>query len=151
MRNRDYNLDLIRVFALYTVVSVHFFLNSGFYSQDMIGFKMFIKCIIRSFFIICVPLFLLLTGYLMKDKVLSKKYYKGISNTLIVYIVSSVACVIFKILYNQISINLVDSILSILDFTGANYSWYIEMYIGLFLIIPFLNLIYKNLANKKQR
>ena len=45
MRNRDYNLDLIRVFALYTVVSVHFFLNSGFYSQDMIGFKMFIKCI----------------------------------------------------------------------------------------------------------
>lgn len=151
MRNRDYNLDLIRVFALYTVVSVHFFLNSGFYSQDMIGFKMFIKCIIRSFFIICVPLFLLLTGYLMKDKVLSKKYYKGISNTLIVYIVSSVVCVIFKILYNQSSINLVDSILSILDFTGANYSWYIEMYIGLFLIIPFLNLIYKNLANKKQR
>lgn len=76
MRNRDYNLDLIRVFALYTVVSVHFFLNSGFYSQDMIGFKMFIKCIIRSFFIICVPLFLLLTGYLMKDKVYQKNIIK---------------------------------------------------------------------------
>lgn len=151
MRNRDYNLDLIRIFALYTVVSVHFFLNSGFYSQDIIGYKMFIKCIIRSFFIICVPLFLLLTGYLMKDKVLSKKYYKGISNTLFVYIVSSVACIIFKILYNQTPINLVDFSLSILDFTGANYSWYIEMYIGLFLIIPFLNLIYKNLTDEKQR
>ena len=45
---------------------------------------------------ICVPLFLLLTGYLMKNKELSIKYYKGIGNTLFVYVLASIACVLFK-------------------------------------------------------
>ena len=88
---------------------------------------------------ICVPLFLLLTGYLMKNKELSIKYYKGIGNTLFVYVLASIACVLFKnIYYPNEHHNL---LLSILNFTGANYAWYIEMYIGLFFIIPFLNLI----------
>lgn len=42
-------------------------------------------------------------------------------------------------------------ILGTLDFTGSNYSWYIEMYIGLFLLAPFLNLAYGKLKNKKQK
>ena len=36
-------------------------------------------------------------------------------------------------------------ILSILDFSADSYAWYIEMYIGLFLIIPFLNILWNNL------
>lgn len=98
---------------------------------------------------ICVPLFLLLTGYLMKNKELSIKYYKGIGNTLFVYVLASIACVLFKnIYYPNEHHNL---LLSMLNFTGANYAWYIEMYIGLFIIIPFLNLIYNNLKNQSQR
>lgn len=42
-------------------------------------------------------------------------------------------------------------ILGTLDFTGSNYSWYIEMYIGLFLLAPFLNLAYGKLKSKKQK
>lgn len=149
MKNRDYSLDCIRIFALFTVVSVHFFLNSGFYQRPVVGISMLVQCIIRSFFMICVPLFLLLTGYLMKNKELSIKYYKGIGNTLFVYVLASIACVLFKnIYYPNEHHNL---LLSILNFTGANYAWYIEMYIGLFFIIPFLNLIYNNLKNQRQR
>lgn len=149
MKNRDYSLDCVRIFALFTVISVHFFLNSGFYQRPVVGTSMLVQCIIRSFFMICVPLFLLLTGYLMKNKELSIKYYKGIGNTLFVYVLASIACVLFKnIYYPNEHHNL---LLSILNFTGANYAWYIEMYIGLFIIIPFLNLIYNNLKNQSQR
>jgi len=38
-----------------------------------------------------------------------------------------------------------------LGFYGADYAWYVEMYIGLFLIIPFLNLIYNGLESVKQK
>lgn len=41
--------------------------------------------------------------------------------------------------------------LAIFDFTAANYSWYIEMYIGLFILIPFLNLAYHGLSGQKQK
>lgn len=41
-------------------------------------------------------------------------------------------------------------ILGTLDFTGSNYSWYIEMYIGLFLLAPFLNLAYGKLKSKSK-
>ena len=47
--------------------------------------------------------------------------------------------------------NLINFIFGTLDFTGANYSWYIEMYIGLFLIAPFLNLAYNKLNSQKQK
>mgnify|MGYP000183442649 CR=1 FL=1 len=65
---RDSRLDLIRIFSLFCVAGIHFFLNSGFYSQMVSGKRMFIMCIFRSFFIICVPMFITLTGYLMNKK-----------------------------------------------------------------------------------
>lgn len=150
VKQRDLRLDIIRIFSLFSVVGVHFFLNSGFYDQPVSGKKMFIMCVIRSFFIICVPMFITLTGYLMNKKELSKKYYKGITKTLIIYFICSIIYSIFRKLYLHEEVTIKTFIISILDFNGTAYSWYIEMYIGLFLLIPFLNLIFNNLKNKKQ-
>ena len=80
---RDLRLDIIRLFALFCVVGVHYFLNSNFYVTPVAGIKMYVMAIFRSFFIICVPLFIMLTGYLMNKKELSKKYYKGIIKILV--------------------------------------------------------------------
>ena len=77
-KERNINLDLIRTVAVISVISVHFFLNSGFYSLPLLGKTMYISTVFRTLFMICVPLFLLLTGYLMNKKELSKKYYGGI-------------------------------------------------------------------------
>lgn len=149
-KQRDIRLDIIRIFSLFTVVGVHFFLNSGFYDQIVSGKKMFVMCTIRSFFIICVPMFITLTGYLMNKKQLSKKYYKGIVKTLIIYLICSVIYSAFRKFYLNDNITIKTFIKSILDFHGTAYSWYIEMYIGLFLLIPFLNLIFNNLKSQKQ-
>ena len=77
--------------------------------------------------------------------------YSGIRKTIIVYILVAIACIIYKSCNGSYTLTTLTFFTGIFDFSGANYSWYIEMYIGLFLIIPFLNIIYKNLDSRKQK
>lgn len=100
---------------------------------------------------ICVPLFLIITGYLMKNKQLTKKYYFGILRILIIYILSVISYYLYHVLYiNDYNFSIKTLIGKILSIDEA-YSWYIKMYIGLFLLIPFINLIYNNLKNRKEK
>ena len=153
---RNSSMDLVRIVAVLSVICVHFFLHNGFYSETVVGFEMYMMVIMRTLFSICVPLFMVLSGYLMSKKTLSKKYYSGLRKTIIIYILASIVCMIFKGVsgfegFNIINLNLKNIMLSTLSFTGANYCWYIEMYIGLFLIIPFLNILYSKLESKKHK
>ena len=79
---RDARLDIIRIFSLFCVVAVHFLLNCGFYNEIVEGKKMLFMCIYKAFFIICVPMFITLTGYLKNKEKLSKNYFKKIEKIL---------------------------------------------------------------------
>lgn len=150
-KQRNINLDLIRCFAVFCVVSVHFFLNSGFYQSTVVGKRMYIMMIMRTFFMICVPLFVILTGYLMSKKELKLSYYAGITKTLSIYLGACIACNIYKIIVLKTPMSIKDVIISIFDFSAAPYSGYINMYIGLFLLIPFLNILYRGLSTQKHK
>lgn len=141
--------DIIRIFAFFCVVSVHFFLNSKFYDYPTEGKTMLVMTICRSFFMICVPLFLLLSGYLLWKKPLSLDYYKKISRIIITYVLASIICLFYMKFTTFQDMTIKDAVLAIFSFMGAPYSWYIEMYLGLFLLIPFLNIIYNNLPSQK--
>ena len=147
---RDVRLDIIRIFSLFCVIAVHFFLNSGFYNEIVIGKKMYIMSIIRSFFIICVPMFIMLTGYLVNGKTLSKKYYKGIIKILIIYLICSIIYSLFVKFYLKEEMTFTIFLKKLISYSGTRYSWYIEMYIGLFLLIPFFNIIINSLKSKKE-
>ena len=75
----------------------------------------------------------------MNRKELNAKYYHGIIHTLQIYILSTVLCILFERFYLKENISIKYAIFSILD-GDIGYSWYVEMYIGLFLLIPFLNI-----------
>ena len=149
LSRRNSALDITRIVALFTVISVHFFLNNGFYSEPMFGKRMLVMTVMRSAFMICVPLFIMLTGYLMSRKTLSRGYYHGIVKTLGIYLLASLACAVYKIV--NFGYKPTWMIWGLFDYTTANYAWYIEMYIGLFLLIPFLNLAYNNLPSRKTK
>lgn len=151
MKERNLNADLIRCVAVFSVLSVHFLLNGGFYSVPVQGADMLVMCMFRSFFMTCVPLFMILSGFLMWQKKLSVSYYKGIWKTVEIYVLASIACLLFKKFVQGENVTLYSGLLSILSFKGANYAWYIEMYLGLFLLIPFLNLSWHGLETKKQK
>ena len=147
---RDLKLDIIRLFALFCVVGVHYFLNSNFYVTPVAGIKMYVMGVIRSFFIVCVPLFIMLTGYLMNKKELSKKYYKGIVKILVIYFLCSIVYHLFSLFYLNNSVTFISFIKDVVAYQGTSYAWYVELYIGLFLLIPFLNKIFNNLKDKKE-
>lgn len=73
------DLDLIRCFAIIFVISVHGLSYVGFYELSNPSITLFVCHLIRVIVIICVPLFLILTGYLSAEKeyILSFKYLEN--------------------------------------------------------------------------
>lgn len=151
LKNRNPAMDILRIIAVLCVISIHFFYHSGYYFTNNDNITMYLATVLRSFFSVCVPLFMILSGFLLCNKTLKKGYYSGIRKTVIIYILVAIACIIYKACKDSYKLTTLTFFTGILDFTGANYSWYIEMYIGLFLLVPFLNLIYKNLESRKQK
>lgn len=95
--------------------------------------------------------FLLLSGYLLCEKRLGKHYYIKIIRVLILYILSSCICIFFKALVLKMPMNGLKPVLRILDYSGAQYAWYVNMYIGLFLIIPFLNILWNSCTDRQRK
>lgn len=113
---------------------------------------MFFMTAMRWLFYSCVPLFLILSGFLLNRKKPEKSYYIKIFRILGEYLLACILCNLFKTIYMGKELGAADWIYSILDFSAAPYSWYVTMYTGLFLLIPFLNLAYgRDTAPKKQK
>lgn len=151
LKVRNPNMDILRIIAVLCVIGIHFFYHSGYYYTTNDNAVMYFATVLRTLFSVCVPLFMILSGFLLCNKTLKKGYYSGIRKTIIVYILVAIACIIYKSCNGSYTLTTLTFFTGIFDFSGANYSWYIEMYIGLFLIIPFLNIIYKNLDSRKQK
>lgn len=153
--DRDPAMDVIRCAALFCVNGVHFFLNSGFYEETVSGLRMYLMVLMRTGFMVCVPLFIMLSGCLMGHKKPDRNYFGGIRKVLVVYLLASVFCCVFRLFYAprflHESVSLAQQFAGLFSFTTAPYGWYIEMYIGLFLLIPYLNLIYRHLDSQRSK
>ena len=150
-KERKIGLDIIRTIAILCVFTVHSFAYRGVLDAEQLSLKWTIFVMIRFFAMIAVPLFMLLTGYLNNKKDISKKYYKGIIPLIISYVVISILEIIATAISNDTAINWWESIVKIFNFTANSYAWYFEMYIGLFLLIPFLNILYDSLKENKEK
>lgn len=147
VKERDPALDLIRIFTLCTVISIHFYLNNGYYNVNVVGIRMYAMTIHRTTLLVCVPLFIVLTGYLSCMKRPGKGCYRGLWKNISIYVLSSTACIVWEFLqHNPYTPGKIAA--SILGFWAAPYSWYVEMYIGLALLAPFLNVLYHGLESK---
>lgn len=148
---RNIGADVVRCFAFFCVVAVHCLAKSGYYSNTFIGEKMLILTIFKSLFMICVPLYMMLSGYLSRNKKPEIRYYKKAGSIYLTYVLAGLFCILFTIVYLGYEWDAEKIIFSMLDFTAAPYAWYIEMYLGLFLLIPFLNILYNNIPTKNQK
>ena len=75
-------IDIVKILACFFVVSVHFFRNCGFYNTPITPDFGTLAIYGRWLTFTCVPLFMITTGFLMKNKKLSGKYYLGITRVL---------------------------------------------------------------------
>lgn len=149
MGKRIYQIDSIKVFAIFSVVSVHFLLNSGFYDIDIESLLASIGTVLRLIFITAVPLFIMSTGFLMGEKTLDDTYVTKLGKVLLIYIVVSLIDWIGHILILHNDFSFSDALFGLLDYSTVSYGWYVEMYIGLYLIIPLLNAAWHNSEDKR--
>lgn len=152
--NRLAGLDIIRCFAILSVIAGHFFvLNTAFRETIFDASGMFGQGLVYLLFNATgVPLFIMMTGYLNAHKVeCNRKYYKGMGRVLISYLLFSIITILFRKYYLHENFSWIQWGLKILDFSAIPYSWYIEMWIGMYLLTPFLNLLYKAIPTQKQK
>jgi len=126
-----------------------FFYHTEFYRVPVTDKNMIIQVALKWLFTICVPLFIMLTGYLQNEKKPEIKYFKKLIPILGIYVFYSVLSIIMRITYLNEEKSLLSWIKAILVFDADKYAWYINMYIGLFLLTPFLNMIHEGLNSAK--
>ena len=145
---RNVNIDVIKVLSLFLVISVHFFLYTEYYTVAFNSLS-FPFITIRNICMACVPLFIIVTGYLNRNKVWSKKYYLNIGR---VYLLYSLAMFILTLVDSKYLVNTTlfkTALINILNY--KYYGWYITMYVGLMLLAPIINLAFKNMDESTRK
>lgn len=151
---RNVSLDVIRAVAIVCVIAGHFFsLNTEFRSVPYHGeLSLFVQGMGNFLFGIGVPLFIMLTGYLnVKKRDYSWGYVAGMKRVLLAYLFFSLVTVVFRKVYLQEELSCLKLGMKILDFSAIPYAWYIEMWIGLYLLTPLLNRAYDAFERLKRQ
>lgn len=141
-------IDIIKTIALFFVITVHFFLNNHFYQARLWNSWNFLELCIRNLTYCCVPLFLLITGYLESKKEIS---YTKLIRPLLSYLFISIIVILVSIIYFGQTASFISVLSSLFFFEAIPYAWYLVMYIGLVLFMPFLNRCFHSLNQKEKR
>jgi len=150
-KKRLIGLDIVRTAAILFVIVLHATSLSGVFDGEK-NVQWGICLYLRQLCMSSVPLFLILSGYLQKNKKLTAAYYLGIIPLYLSYAVISALCMLAYAVQGYINGNMdmtfVTAVYKILDFSANGYAWYFEMFLGLFLLIPFLNMLYGAIETK---
>ena len=149
-RKRDVNLDLIRCVALFCLPSLHGLAYLNFYEFSMSGWLMVLLGSFRTMSMMCLPLFLMLTGYLMSRKTFSLGYFKGIVRVWVIFFLCKSAIVVFyEILWAHHTVTPLSFIRSLT--AGVDYNWYVGLYSWLYCLIPLMNILFHSCDTKPKK
>lgn len=146
-------INNVKTFAVFSVIAVHFRLNvidkipaASFGMKSSLFFS-----IVYQLFISCVPLFILATGFLMLNKTYTKVYLKNIAKIYSLYVLCSLFSYFILLKGRNLEFGPHQIYLKILNFNLIGYSWYVEMYLGLVLLIPIVNKMIQAASKKEMQ
>lgn len=149
MKERESGIDLLRCVGLLFVVGFHFFLYNGFYYEPQVGLWMWAADSARWLFYACNGLFMALTGYLKSTQPLNRRYYRSLLPVIVGYVVATAISIPIRHFAMGDKQTLLGWLNRFLNFGGCYYGWYVEMYIGLLLFSPVINLALGQLKEPK--
>lgn len=156
MKKRDVGLDITRIFAFFSVVCIHSLLYTGFYETPVAGKRMYLLIMLRGIFNACIPLFLMLSGWLLSGRVIDlepkgslRRYVSGCKGLVCTYLLSGCALLLFMRGFLRMALPFREAAAYILRYD--EYAWYVNMYLGLYLLMPFLNTLWRGLSGKSAR
>lgn len=145
---RDPSVDIVRTMAAFLVTFVHSFLACKFYDYPRIGEIMMCMSFVNWISFDCIPLFMLITGYLCINRLDIKKTYKNFVSIYATYVCVVLISTVFSCFYQNQGFVIKDFLN---DIISVDRAWYVTMYLGFLLLIPFINRIWRGLSkNEKQ-
>ena len=151
MKERSTGLDLVRTLAILCVLVTHSISYTGVMNTSPASPVFGVYLVMRFAAMAGVPLFLLLSGYLCCEKKFSRTYYGGVLSVVLSYGLIAAAAVVLASVSGAQNYTVWEGIRGVLNFTAHGYAWYVEMYLGLFLLIPFLNILFEGLQTARAR
>lgn len=127
-------IDLLRVVACFLVIVNH--TNSEIFLGTVPSFTWFISL---TYFFICkpaVPIFLMISGYTMLDK--QDTYLKMITRLIRHISVIVIFSGIYYIFYDAETLRITTFIKKLFSNSITNAYWYLYLYLGVILMLPFL-------------
>lgn len=141
----QYGLDVIRFLATYFVVIFHSFHHNNYSKTHVETVTLFLLTMKRYISYSCNSLFMILTGYLQKEQKLTFSYYSILLHFIIEYFICCIVLLVFRFKYQKLYCDKDGMINLVLKFSITSYSSYVNIFIGLFLLSPFLNILYNNI------
>ncbi len=139
---RESGLDFVRFLAVFSVIGAHYVLNCGYYRTDLKERGMVVFTVGRWFFMTCVPIFMILTGYLKINKKLSRSHYMELIPIMVGYgFIGTLNIFVSNYIYGGVYTwkSGGDELFT------YRIAWYGGMYLCMMLLIPFFNILWKNL------
>lgn len=148
-KTRQSNFELLRIIAMMMIIGLHYFNGTmGGALNHSIGYNYYLTHLFESLFIVGVNCFVLITGYFMIGK--SEININKIIKLMISLIFYSLIFYGISIVIGQNHFSFKEIVFAIIPFV-AGRRWFVEAYIILFLLIPFLNVALTSISIKKYR
>lgn len=147
MRGRKSNIELLRIVLMIMIISLHY-LNPDMggalkYSE---GTNYYITRLLESLFIVAVNGFILITGYccVKKETTNINKLVKLFFDIIIYGLIIQFTLVLF----GQVEFSIKDFVKNFIPISNDGY-WFFKVYIMLFLIMPFINIVLRKLDKNR--
>lgn len=142
---RYIGVDIAKILACVFVSGLHFFVNYGYQEKILNSPIVIIEIAMRWIFFTCVGIFIVSTGYLQCKKIPTKAHYKKISTYIGVYLIY---CMLTALLKGEGEL-VRDTAQYFFQYPG--YFWYMSFFIGLYFLLPYLNIIVEKLSESEMK
>ena len=147
-KKRDSNIELFRIILMILIIAHHYVVNSGLLPMLIASpteKQSVFLAIAGAFGKICINCFVLITGYFMcKSHITLQKFLRFVFEVIFYYVI--IYFIFCATGFINFSIKDFLSLAAPIQVIGSDFT---SAYIVLFLLIPFINILIKNLAKKK--
>lgn len=145
MREKNYQLEVLRVISCINVVLIHvcnlYSRSFGNISDGEYVFSVILNAMART----SVPIFFMISGQTsLGSNYDMKKYAKKVINMALVLLVASILYRIWNIIYFDRAYDYLD----IFKTPTKLHLWYLYAYLGIMIMLPFLQSMFRNLDKK---
>lgn len=144
MKKRQSNFELLRIICMFLIVAGHVTWQTKFSYNEL---NLLHRISIQALWMggeLGVWGFTLISAYFLSQSRFKFKSLKKIWGITLFY---SISIYLLLVVFRMVPINLKDVIESFLPVLTGNY-WYVSAYIGMYILVPYMNLVIKHLDKK---